>query len=151
MNPQMIEPYIKKDIPKCRWNYLVLDDIALGSAIICQRELLIGYLEIIANKVIYAEDNIYRLMMFDGVAADYYPDKVLFYECGAGISTSGDSKWGKLLMKDWIASTQIMLSRSNCNDVFQSKIVHLMLKKWPNNRIMRDVFKMNINGWLGIG
>lgn len=147
-HPQDISTYIKKRDKKSRWNYLVLDDIALGAAVICQRNFLLKYLERIIYKVIYAEDNVYRMMMFDGEAADYYPNEVLFYEFGTGISTNGNSKWDELLRKDWNMANEIMLYFSNEDDRIQNKIKKEIQKKYSENRFIRLINKVRIDGWL---
>ena len=56
--------YIKHDSRLCRWNYTALDDIALGASIFSGTSLLKEYIDKIIDKVIYAEDNVWRKMMF---------------------------------------------------------------------------------------
>lgn len=128
-HPMITDIYIKKQETKCRWNYVILDDIALGAATICERNLLIEYLLRIDGKIVYAEDNIYRIMMFDGVCADYFPECAIFYECGEGISSSGESIWIERMMKDWYAAEDEMLKRMSVNDPVQLK-----MRKILNNR-----------------
>lgn len=147
-HPQNIYPYIRHNEAKCRWNYLVHDDIALGAATISTRDLTLRYLQRIINKVKYAEDNIYRIMMFDGVLADYYPNNVIFYECNTGISTSGNSKWGRLLHDDWITANDIMMSNTYRGDTVQEKIKKQMMKGYSNNKIIRAIAKLSVSGWL---
>lgn len=147
-HPQNISPYLKQNETKCRWNYLVLDDIALGAAVISERDLLLKYLKRIVNRVRYAEDNIYRLMMFDGVVADYYPNNVIFYECDTGISTAGNSRWKELLLKDWTTANIIMTSNTCCEDGMQVKIKKQMMKKYPKNKIIKAFTKSFVNGWI---
>ena len=43
------------------------------------------YLELILDKVIYAEDNIYRLMMYKNEKATWFDGKPVLYEFGSGI------------------------------------------------------------------
>lgn len=147
-HPQNIYPYLKNNEAKCRWNYLVHNDIALGAATIFNRDVALRYLQRIINKVKYAEDNIYRIMMFDGVLADYYPNNVIFYECDTGVSTSRNSKWERLLRDDWIATNKIMISNKICRDALQSKITKQMMKHYSNNKIIRFIEKLSIRGWL---
>lgn len=147
-NPQIISPYVKLDDNACRWNYLVHDDIVLGAATLSSRNLALHYLKKIINKIMYAEDNIYRMMMYDGNVADYYPGDVIFYECSTGISTAGDSKWRKLLRKDWDAANDIMISKAHCHDAIQEKIKEKMLKEYSSNKIIRGIQKFQVKGWL---
>lgn len=123
-HPNDIKPYIMGKFNKCRWNYVVLDDIALGAAVICKTDIEYQYLKIIENKVKYAEDNIWRLMMFDGVRCKYYQDNTMWYEYGEGVSTSNNSMWLKRLSNDWENTSQIILNTSvNEIDSFQKSII----------------------------
>lgn len=110
--PNCIKPYLKKNYSQCRWNYVVLNDIALGATIICERELALNYLNMICDKVKYAEDNIYRLMMFDGIVGGYFPCDCIFYEFGLGISTSNNEFWKKKIDEDWREANSIMFTVS---------------------------------------
>lgn len=147
-HPQNIYPYVKHNQAKCRWNYLVHDDVALGAAIISTRDLSLQYFQRIINKVKYMEDNIYRIMMFDGVMADYYPNNVIFYECNTGVSTSGDPKWERLLLDDWVATNEIMMSNTYSGDTVQAKLKKKMMKVYSNNKKVRIISKLTASGWL---
>lgn len=147
-HPQNIDPYVMHNGAKCRWNYLIHDDIALGAAIISTRDLSLQYLRRIIYKVKYAEDNIYRIMMFDGVIADYYPNDVILYECNTGVSTSGNTKWRRLLHDDWVATNEIIMSNIYDGDVVQAKIKKQMLKNYSKNKNIRNIAKLTASGWL---
>ena len=111
--PYDIKPYFKNQIKRCIWNYIVLGDQAHGACIICDRNALIKYLRLIENKVIYAEDMVYRLMTYFGIVGSFYPEYVVCYEIGSGISTSGKEKWNKLLKKDVKKTDSIMFCEIN--------------------------------------
>ena len=121
--PTNLSPYLKKNVNKCRWNYVVLGDIALGATMLCKRELQLEYIKKIAGKVVYAEDNIWRLMMFDGYVGCYFPKSTILYEYGTGISTANNSEWGYRLKKDWECTTEILLNSKEITDDFQKKII----------------------------
>lgn len=108
--------------------YLYHGDLICGVDFMINRELMYEYLSEIADSVQYAEDNIYRLMMFDGVEFDYYPENVCFYEYGTGISTSKNEKWGKLLRKD-INSTNAILQRRYAGNGFLKRYLQYLQKK----------------------
>lgn len=129
-HPVDLSPYIKEKRDVCRWNYVVLSDFALGANTLCLRQLLLSYFNEIKGKVVYAEDNIYRLMMFDDVPFGFYPHWTIKYEYGSGISTSGSEKWGKRLHDDIISTDTILHNRKN-----QSEYQQKMLKsyeEWSN-------------------
>ena len=118
--PQNTDIYIKgSDLDK-RWNYVVVGDIALGAATIGKTDLILNYCERLSNGgVKLAEDNIWRLMMFDGLVGQYYPEKTIIYEYGSGISTCKNSKMKVKLKEDWKNTNKIM----NASDEFQEKMV----------------------------
>lgn len=93
-----------------RLDYLINNDLFLGAAILCERELFLKYLRLIENKVIYAEDNTYRMMAYCGEKMGFFNRKAIIYEVGTGISTSNDNNWLKLIRKDWNTTDNIMLN-----------------------------------------
>lgn len=121
-HPVDLEPYIKRRKDVCRWNYIVLGDFANGANTLCMRKLLLSYLTEIKGKVIYAEDNIYRLMMFDDIPFGFYPCLTIKYEYGSGISTSGSEKWKKMLHNDIVSTNTILYKRQNQSE-FQKKML----------------------------
>lgn len=128
-NPQLVDCYTRRDNDTCRWNYVVLDDIALGAAIVCERKLMIRYIEQIVGAVKYAEDNIFRLMMFHGILPDYFPEDAVLYECDSGISTCGDSLWSQRVWADWVATNELMLAQTDFGDELQKKMQDALRRK----------------------
>ena len=120
-HPMELTPYIKGETDRCRWNYVALNDIALGATMVCHTDLYLSYCRQIEGKVIYAEDNVWRLLMFDGIVGGYYPETTVLYENGVGISTSGQGPWTEKMNKDWRTATDIILSREN-GDELQKKM-----------------------------
>lgn len=130
-NPQIVECYGEKDIKKeeCIWNYIILKDLTVGAATLIEKDLLLDYLELIKNKVVYAEDHVFRLMMFDGICPLYYNSVGIWYEYGSGISTSNNNVWLKRLDKDWDVATDIMLNRSGDLNNLQIKMKRVLKSK----------------------
>lgn len=89
-------------------NYILFGDIALGAALMTKAQVQLRYLEKMQGKVIYAEDNVFRLMAWCGETFHYYPHDGVLYEYGTGISTSGSDIWQKRIQKDWQASNAII-------------------------------------------
>ena len=156
-NPQQMKAYLKNDIKAIRWNYVVLNDLATGAATLCTKELLYEYLEHIIGRVIYAEDNCYRLMNFQGEVAYYYPDALILYEYGDGVSTSGKKEWSGKLLNDWCETDKIMTELLCKNDKYQAKLLASIVGKSRNQkqyvrllklilrrRGFRTVFRRNI-------
>ena len=136
-HPNNIKPYLKRDDNQCRWNYVVLDDIALGATILCQWKLLVSYIERILYKVVFAEDNVFRLMMFDGIVGGYYPTETIWYEHGTGISTSKNQTWYNRLQNDWEVTDSIMLEKDSF-DKYQQNMIRAFTYK--NKRFLGKLF-----------
>lgn len=127
-NPQ--NPYMYKKnslIFSQKEDYLVTENLILGAAILLERDLFCDYLIKIIGKVVYAEDNIFRLMIFNNIKIIYYPNKVLWYEYGSGISTNGNSIWNEKIKNDYNEATKIMIEMPS-NNIF-SKRYKLLMKK----------------------
>lgn len=95
--------------------YLICNDICLGAASMLRRDWWLKYLEMLAGRVVYAEDNSYRIMMYRGETFAYIPQSFVLYEYGTGISTSGSKAWAERLRKDWQAADNIMLLLEPCS------------------------------------
>ena len=104
---------------KLRLDYLINNDLFLGAAILCDRELFLKYLRMIENKVVYAEDNTYRMMAYCGEKIGFFNQRTVIYEVGTGISTCNDSKWQSLLRKDLETTDIIMLNMPTKDLKFQ--------------------------------
>ena len=102
--------------------YLICNDICLGAATMVRRDLWIKYLKMIVGKVVYAEDNSYRIMMYCGERFSYIPKSFVLYEYGTGVSTNGNDLWAVRLQNDWKATDEIMLSCQPSEDV---KSIHV--------------------------
>jgi len=138
--PNNIQLYMKGNVENCRWNYVVLKDYALGATMLGKREIQLQYCRRIVGKVIYAEDNIWRMMMFDGIVGGYFPKETILYEYGTGVSTSNSTKWQKRLTADWEAANLIMFSDISCMTDFQKK----MYKGFNCNSYIRKLFVKGI-------
>lgn len=123
-HPKLKDEYRKGVDEISRWNYVVLNDIAIGAAVIVELDLFREYLSKIDGRVVYAEDNVYRLMMYDGVVGAYYPESTILYEVGCGISTKGDSEWNNLISKDWNETLKIMEETYNPDDPLHRKVMN---------------------------
>ena len=146
-NPSQVSCYEKADWEQGRYNYLICDDLFLGAATMCLREKLADYLEEIAGKVIYAEDNVYRLMAYDRVPVCYFRETAIIYETGLGVSTSGNSVWSKRLLDDWNACSQMLIKRCSGQDPIDKKLLCL-LKRKPDNLIKKLLLHIRVPGLL---
>ena len=120
-------------------DYIVANDTILGAAQLMKSDILMKYLKIIENKIIYAEDYMIRLMIFDSVNIVYYPNTVIWYEYGTGISTSKNSKWEKLLHTDFEVSNNLIINRK-ANSFMQKKYkIYLAFRE---KKVLKKVIKV---------
>ena len=146
-NPQIINCYQRNDDRTCRWNYLVLNDLALGACTLGETDLLKECLSEIVGKVKYAEDNIYRLMMYRNIVPMYYAHNSVLYEYGTGVSTSANDKWTKLLLADSNETDKVMFSDEN-RDEIQEKIYRAYEKRKAESKISK--LNLGVKGRLKI-
>lgn len=145
--PRVIDCYLKNKTELCRWNYVVLEDYPLGAAIVCDRKLFTEYLGEVLDKVIYAEDLSYVLMMYDNILPFYYSKPCVFYEFGCGVSTTKDNKWRKRFQNDLTTIELIVLKREE-NDSLQERISKALLKMNSRNGSKKRLIKNLQKGGL---
>lgn len=130
--PLFLRPYIIRNADQIRWYYLVRGDIPVGCAMLGQTILIRKYLEELAKTGnLYAEDNIYRMMMFDGIVGQYYPQATIFYERGTGISNQRSNYWKNVFLSELIVLYLLLEKRDN-TDEFQKRIQNRFKKKRRN-------------------
>lgn len=146
--PQMIRPYIVNDISRCIWNYIAIQDVAHGAAIIGKTQIQKYYCERIKDKgIVYCEDFIYRLMMFYGIVGHYFSKTTICYEVGTGISTMGNDIWIKKLLKDKKNLTRIMLDEKNKSDQ-QKKMIKALIIYVKKNKISQIFIRGKLLSWV---
>lgn len=137
----------KRNHGAVRTSYLILNEfICAASFIMFHRQLVLDYSFEIQGKVRYAEDNIFRLMMFDGFEFPYYRYNSCFYEYGSGVSTSGDSRWRRLIGADCCVTEEIMLERYAADRI--SSCYQKYLRMWHNRKKIRSrLYKYSMFPW----
>ncbi len=130
--PNITRPYFEHKDKRCRWNYIADGDIALGSTMMGLTSLQLKYAEMIAGRVKYAEDNIWRLMMYFGDVGAYYPRPTVLYEYGTGISTVKSNAWREKIIADWDAASEIMYECEESADKLQKKMISALRRKKKN-------------------
>lgn len=98
--PRDLGPYYGGDGELIKQNYIQKFDYVNGMAFMCRRDVLLTYGEKLLNRVKYAEDCTYVLMVADGVKISFMNDYVIWYEIGTGISAGNNKIWVKRLAKD---------------------------------------------------
>lgn len=147
-HPQIIYPYKKNELRRCTWNYVALQDIANGAAIIGTTRVQLHYCRVISEKGIhYAEDCLFWLMIFHGIVGCYYPAVTIYYEYGTGVSTSGDPTYTKILLEDVEKLILIMYNDNSITDQ-QKRMVDALIKNRSNNKIRKLFIKGKLYLWL---
>ena len=122
-------------------DFLIARDLILGASLMVETELFLMYLKkLVENGVIYGEDNYLRLAIFEGKKLLYFPETVLFYENGTGISTSGSSKWRLILLRDEQATERVLIQNSRSVNALSDRYVHF-LKTKPKNPKLRKIYQ----------
>ncbi len=107
-NPRNLTPYYCNDEESIRFNYVELRDYANGMAFICDAKLLIEYGTMLENKVKYAEDSTYILIVADRNSVIFLNDYFIWYERGTGISSNKSNLWKRRIAKDNRACFQVI-------------------------------------------
>ena len=118
--PRVIDCYYSHKDETCRWNYVVLEDVALGAALLCETELFLNYLKKFVGKSKFAEDVVLTALMYEGYMPLFYDFNVVFYEYGTGVST-GEKKWKDLIQVD-LKNAELVIANLNRNDALQTKM-----------------------------
>lgn len=119
-HPQKPEVYSKRTSKQKRY-CLLYDDVFLGASLISERLTTWNYMKMIENKVLYGEDNIYRLMIADRVDMTHFKENGIYYEWGSGVSTGKNTVYLKQLKTDWENTSKIISERRG------SKIIDKMI------------------------
>lgn len=75
-------------------------DYAVGASFIVNTAILLEYLLRIENRIKYAEDYSYVMMVAEGRNIEFVDRPIVFYEFGIGVSTNGQSVWQQRIRHD---------------------------------------------------
>ena len=98
--PFDIDAYRMYNSRRIMENMIVYSDQAHGASITMKREKWLNYLNIIADKVKYAEDLTQILVALDGEPIHLLDEVIIYYEEGDGISTGKNRTWLNRLQDD---------------------------------------------------
>lgn len=133
--PQNLDPYRGENysVKEAIYNYVLLGDVVWGSNLIVDTEIMAYYLKSILGKIKYAEDMIYRMMISDGRKLVYFPENVIWYEYGTGISTSQNSNWNAIISNER-KITNICIEGNNIFKSLERKKFCLVMKYLSDKR-----------------
>ncbi|MBR4864473.1 MAG: glycosyltransferase [Oscillospiraceae bacterium] len=96
-------------------DYLLANDSLSGAAVMMDTALMRSYLEKMLGKVIFAEDYMIRIAVYENKKLLRHPCKAVWYEYGTGVSTAKLEKWAALLKKDFDACNDIIAQLPPCD------------------------------------
>ena len=122
-------------------DYLLANDTILGASLLYRSDVFKAYIRRMAGRVKYAEDYSLRLMVFAGESVVHYPEKVVWYEYGSGISTGANQKWQALLHKDFEMTDEIILEEIPPFDAVSRRYISYLKqrKRSPKTHRMRKL------------
>lgn len=140
--PRIHKVYEKSiNIDSQRLNYLLLGDVANGASFLVRRSLFLRYLCCLHNKIIYAEDLAYKLMVLEGVPLHHYLENVVWYESGTGISWQ--SSFNQKIDADGEMLNEIIMSSNYEENDFAQKyqryLKHVITKK---NKTLKRLIRL---------
>lgn len=134
--PQYVELYALEGYSKKKaiLDYLFLKDAVVGANFLVESSILKKYINIIVGKIKYAEDMAFRIMICDDVEIVHYPHEAIWYEHGTGISTSGSSKWKKIIYNEKQISNELIIHTLENKHTILDKRIIVGIKAISNKR-----------------
>ncbi len=119
---------------------LMVNDNILGASIMIKTDLLKRYMELFNGKVKYAEDYFVRLAVFEQKKIMHFPQNIIWYEYGLGISTNKKNQWKSLLYNDFVESNKLIMNECMASDRISRRYV-FYLKNESKNKIIKKIKK----------
>ena len=126
--PQNVNPFISDGycIKEAIYSYVLLGDVVWGANLITEKEIMIQYLKRILGRIKYAEDMIYRMMISNGEKMVYFPENVIWYEYGTGISTSKNNKWNAIIGEERRVSNEFVAEENVFKGIERKRFCFVM-------------------------
>lgn len=134
-------------------DYLLANDTVNGASLMMKTTVMSKYLNMIVDKVKYAEDYMVRIMVFDFVRITYFSSKVIWYEYGSGISTSKNDIWAKRLLEDFEACNYIISKLESKNDKIAERYKLFLQHKFKKDiyrKILKVLYFPDVIFWRGM-
>ncbi len=120
-------------------NYVLLQDSAVGCALMTDTKLTKEYMGIIMKSIKFTEDTAYKLMALEGIPIYYFPQNVVWYEYGTGISSGKSSKWAHIIEDETCTLEHIAADRMKDASLFGRKLKKVLKRSRPGYR--EKIFK----------
>ena len=116
--------YSKGATDDAKRRMIAYGDNISGSQLFYEKDCFVRLLADASETVVYMEDIAQYQALLEGQGFAYLPRPVVLYETSAGISTSGSSRFAKLLQKD------------------RAQFLDALLKKYPEEKCIKTRKKM---------
>ena len=136
--PQNLQVYTEKKKLQKKY-YLLYNDIFSAVTVMCEKSLIYKYIEIIRSWVKYAEDNMFRLMILDGIEGAYFAHKAVYYEWGSGVSTKENIHFKKVIKQEWEKTTEYICKHCS-NNWLENKIRNYYMPGQGNESFVSKIF-----------
>lgn len=144
-HPQITKFKCKEDL---KYNYLVYNDICVGATTLVKRENLKKYLKELEDKVVYAEDHVYRLMIYCNEEVVYFDFPTVLYEFQSGISTSKNVFWENKLYEDWKNANKILSKKIKARTKLDKNLQKVIFFHRFNNSLFNRLRYLFVQGLL---
>lgn len=151
-SPCILKSYRSNSKLRSRYDYVVNCDFCLGAATLVRRDIMLRYLSLIDDKVRFAEDSVYLLMMANRETCLFYDEPVVYYEFSGGISNKADDGWEQILRKDYISAYGILLDVCDLEPSMRreaEKVYHtVQIDRWLTRNIRSIAIRGRIRYWI---
>ena len=120
--------------PEPAFLYFLIGNYILGASFFRSRTHALKYIGSIVDVAKYVEDNTSAAFaLADGIRFHYYNDYVVWYEFGAGVSSSRNKEWEKILEVDFVNSYKKLVAelgdKNIVNTLLNMKMLDNKVKK----------------------
>jgi len=142
--PMDIDAYIRVKLKRINKNLILYGDRIPGVCLACKTDFFLEYLRKIKDCVVYLEDIFEVLSAIDGKITRVCNDYLYLYEVNAGISTSNNKQFEKLLNRD-IDNFYSMISKQFPGNKLLQKRKRLLFLYKINNLYLRTIVRIFFN------
>lgn len=132
--------YVNNNIRKAAEEFILYLNGPCGALHFYKTKILKKYICEIAGKVKYCEDNIIGLMMLDGIRIAYYPEFIIYYEIGNGVSSSMKKGQSRRMREDQIRCFDLFATIRKCSLTYKAKKLYRINR--IDNRTLRHILKI---------
>ena len=120
---------------------MVYGDMICGAADLYERQTFCNAMEKIAGTVTYAEDSAYQLFTAEKIRIYKFPQNIVWYEHGTGISTDSDSPLFSRIDTDFYQFYH-MLKQQHPNLPFLNRTLRFWNRRLHGSKLKKTIFRL---------